>query len=140
MLFATSLLSFLLVAVAWLMYTHHQQTLKQVELHPEWDEQKRNFLINQVQRRQKVTYTIMAIAVAILLSPAVPHNLLYIAYWGGICLLLLWIMVLAGIDTLATKSHILALRDQRIASRRALEEEVKRMREEKTSAEHPAEK
>lgn len=138
MLFATSLISFLLVAVAWLMYQHHQQTLKQVELHPEWEPQKRNFLVNQVQRRQRVTYTIMLIAAAILLSPAIPRNLIFIAYWGGICLMLLWIMILAGVDTLATKSYILSLRDQRIASRRALEEEVKRMREEKASTEPSA--
>ncbi len=139
MLFATSLLALALVATAWMMHNHHLHTLKQVEQHPEWDPKKRNFLLAQVHRRKKVTFTIMAIAAAVLLSPAIPENLFFIAYWGGICLLVLWIVVLAGIDMFATKTYILSLRDQRIASRRALEEEVKRMREERASTEPPTE-
>lgn len=138
MLFATSILALVLVATAWMMHNHHLHTIKQVEQHPEWDAKKRNFLLAQVHRRKKVTFTIMAIAAAVLLSPMIPENLFFIAYWGGICLLVLWIVVLAGVDMFATKTYILSLRDERIASRRALEEEVKRMREERASTEPPA--
>lgn len=138
MLFATSILALALVATAWMMHNHHLHTIKQVEQHPEWDPKKRNFLLAQVHRRKKVTFTIMAIAAAVLLSPIIPENLFFIAYWGGICLLVIWIVVLAGIDMFATKTYILSLRDERIASRRALEEEVKRMREERASTEPPA--
>ncbi|PQO27792.1 hypothetical protein [Blastopirellula marina] len=138
MLFATSILALALVATAWMMHNHHLHTIKQVEQHPEWDPRKRNFLLAQVHRRKKVTFTIMAIAAAVLLSPMIPENLFFVAYWGGICLLVMWIVVLAGVDMFATKTYILSLRDERIASRRALEEEVKRMREERASTEPPA--
>ena len=139
MLFPTSLLAFVLTFVAWMMHVHHQQTVKEVELHPEWDPQKRGYLLAQVRRRKKVTYTLMLIAIAVLISPAIPHNAAFIAYWAVVLLLVLWMVVLAGLDGFATKSYLLSLRDQRIASRRALEEEVKRLREENRSAGSSAE-
>lgn len=131
MLFATSLIAFVLIIVAWMMNTQHQHTIKLVQTHTDWDDRKREFLISQVRRRTKVTHTIVLIAVAFLFSNVVPMNILYVLYWACVSLLLLRIVVLAGIDGFATKNYILALRDQRIASRRALEEEVRRLREEK---------
>ncbi len=134
MLFATSLIAFILIIVAWMMHTQHQHTIKMVEKHTDWDDRKREFLLSQVRRRTKVTYTIVLIAVAFLFSNIVPLNILYVLYWACVSLLLLRIVVLAGIDGFATKNYILSLRDQRIASRRALEEEVRRLREEKAQA------
>ncbi|MHC2067085.1 hypothetical protein ACYFX5_06420 [Bremerella sp. T1] len=134
MLFATALIAFILIVVAWMMHTQHLHTIKMIEKHTEWDAQKREYLLSQVKRRKKVTSTIVMIAVAFLVSNAIPHNVFFVLYWACVTLLLLRIVVLAGIDGFATKTYILSLRDQRIASRRALEEEVKRLREEKAQA------
>jgi len=134
MLFATSLIAFVLIVIAWMMNTQHQHTIKMVEKHTDWDERKREYLLSQVRRRTKVTHTIVLIAVAFLFSNVIPLNLLFVLYWACVSLLLLRIVVLAGLDGFATKSYILSLRDQRIASRRALEEEVRRLREEKAQA------
>lgn len=139
MLFATSLIAFVLIIVAWMMNTQHQHTIKMVEKHTDWDDRKREFLLSQVRRRTKVTHTIVLIAVAFLFSNVVPVNIFFVLYWACVSLLLLRIVVLAGIDGFATKTYVLALRDERIASRRALEEEVRRLREEKTQAGTPGE-
>jgi len=134
MLFATSLIAFVLIIVAWMMHTQHQHTVKMVSKHTDWDHRKREYLLSQVRRRTKVTHTIVLIAVAFLVSNFIPLNIFYVLYWACVSLLLLRIVVLAGIDGFATKNYILSLRDQRIASRRALEEEVRRLREEKAQA------
>ncbi|WDI42744.1 hypothetical protein [Bremerella sp. P1] len=134
MLFATSLIAFVLIIVAWMMHTQHQHTIKMIEKHTDWDDRKREFLFSQVRRRTKVTHTIVLIAVAFLFSNVIPVNILYVLYWACVSLLLLRIVVLAGLDGFATKNYILSLRDERIASRRALEEEVRRLREEKAQA------
>ncbi|MEW4562565.1 hypothetical protein AB1K70_08565 [Bremerella sp. JC770] len=134
MLFATSLIAFVLIIIAWMMNTQHQHTIKMVEKHTDWDDRKREYLLSQVRRRTKVTHTIVLIAVAFLFSNVVPLNLFFVLYWACVSLLLLRIVVLAGLDGFATKTYILSLRDQRIASRRALEEEVRRIREENAQA------
>ncbi|MBA2115983.1 hypothetical protein [Bremerella alba] len=134
MLFATSLIAFVLIVIAWMMHVQHQHTIKMVEKHNDWDNRKREFLLSQVRRRTKVTHTIVLIAAAFLVSNIVPVNIFYVLYWACVSLLLLRIVLLAGLDGFATKNYILSLRDERIASRRALEEEVRRMREEKAQA------
>ena len=133
MLFASATFAFVLMAVAWMMHSHHQQTTKQLELHHDWDAKKRDYLLAQVTRRKKVTYTIAVIAVAILIGPFVQHPIVFLVFWSGVLLLVLGMVLLAGIDVFATNTYILSLRDQRIASRRALEEEVKRLREQRRS-------
>lgn len=115
-----------------MMHTHHQQTLKQLQQHDEWDARKRDYLMSQVQRRKRVTYTIVIIAVAILLGPFVRHPIIFLVFWSVVLLLVLGMVILAGVDVFATKTYILSLRDERIASRRALEEEVKRIREQRS--------
>lgn len=133
MLFASATFAFVLMAVAWMMHTQHQQTIKQLEQHHDWDPKKRDYLLSQVQRRKRVTYTIAIIAVAILVGPFVRHPIVFLVFWSVVLLLVLGMVILAGIDVFATKTYILSLRDQRIASRRALEEEVKRIREQQAA-------
>lgn len=134
MLLACSLLSFVLMFIAWMMHDSQQRTIKSVQQHQEWPDQKREFLLSQVRRRKKVTFILTLIAAAVLATPALPRNIIFVIYWLPIIMLVLWLIVLAGIDGFAAKSYILSLRDQRIASRRALEEEAKRLREEKGSS------
>jgi len=134
MSFATSAFAFLLMVVAWLMHSHHEQTKKQVQRRDDWDEKKKKYLRDQVDRRKKVTYTIVVIAVAILFSPFVLHPVAFVIYWMLVLLMVGWMVLLAGIDIFATKSYLLSLRDQQIASRRALEEEVRRLREDHRKA------
>lgn len=141
--FASAIFAFILMVVAWMMHSHHELTLKLLSRHQDWDEQKRAYLTAQVKRRKRVTTTIVVIAIAFLLGPLVTHPIAFIVFWSVVLLLVLVMVVLAGIDVFATKAYILSLRDQRIASRRALEEEVKRLREQKqadqAAADPPAE-
>ena len=138
MLLACSIFSFVLMFIAWMMHDSQQRTIKSVEQHQEWPDQKREFLLSQVRRRKKVTFILTLIAAAVLATPALPRNIIFVIYWLPIIMLVLWLIVLAGIDGFAAKSYILSLRDQRIASRRALEEEAKRLRDANRSSTKPS--
>jgi len=128
-MFAYAVFAFVLMVIAWMMYSQHQDTLKQLDKNQDWDAEKRQFLLSQVIRRKKVTYTLVLIAIAFMVGPFVKHPIVLLVYWSVVILMVFGMVVLAGIDVFATKNYLLSLRDQRIATRRALQEEAKRMRE-----------
>ncbi|EAQ81811.1 hypothetical protein [Blastopirellula marina] len=120
---ASAILSALILCVAILMHATHHATWRRASADASIPAYRRNYLRLQFQRRMAVCYILAALAAAIMIGHFIPRSIFFIIFWGCVMLLILWMVVLAMVDMMATRNLILVERDQQIARRRALEQQ-----------------
>lgn len=100
---------------------------------------RRRFL-RRLQTSALLTLAGIALIVGQLISPRVWPSL-FVFFWCGVALLLVWVILLAMADAAATRAYVGRLRMQRTAERSKLEQElmrIKRRRQEGQPQEPPA--
>jgi len=87
-----------------------------------------NFYRRQFRRRIQVSAMLGLLAVMLAVESWLTQPLIEVLVGAGMLLLLLWIMLLALVDALATRIHYDRLRGDHLVERAKLEAEVRRLR------------
>ncbi|MCC9605868.1 hypothetical protein LOC68_20765 [Blastopirellula sp. JC732] len=127
----SAIVASLLLCLAILMHGMNQASWRRSSNDPEQQDYQRSFHAQRFQRRTAVCYILAGIAAAIMIGHFIPHSIYYLIFWGCVSLLVLWMMVLAMVDIMATRNLLLIERDRHIARRRALEQQYGMRREKK---------
>ncbi|PQO36462.1 hypothetical protein [Blastopirellula marina] len=129
----SALFASLLLCVAILMHATNLAAWRRALADNEQPDYQRKFQRQQFQRRTAVCYILAGIAAAIMIGHFIPHSIYYLIFWGCVLLLVLWMVLLAIVDIMATRNLILIERDRHIARRRALEQQYGQRREKENS-------
>ena len=82
------------------------------------------YFFRQRRRRLNTNIIISIVGFAMLGGSWIVKPLWFGIYWFCVVLLVFWIIVLAGVDFLATRAYYRNLRDTMLAERRSLEKEL----------------
>ena len=131
----SSLVSLGLLFAAGLWMARHIQLWRQTR-ERETDARELDFRRRQFSRRMQTSGLLASLAIAIFTGIWIPGPpLLLTFYWIGVLLLLVWLMVLAAADGLATHVHFSRVRDHYAIEQRRLKAELKRLRGEENGSE-----
>ena len=118
-----------LVGIAWLL--SHVRAWKAVR-ESERDAEEREFQRRRYRRRLQTSSLVVLLGIATFLGQLIPrkeHPNIFVYFWFGVVLLVLWVLGLALWDFVATRGRVLQMRqDQRIESAR-LEAEIRRAKQ-----------
>ena len=118
---------FLLLSAAGLMVLHVRawRRAQRQPLEPrELDYRRRQF-----RRRMQTSTLLGVLAVAVLVGPLITEPpLLVLAFWGAVLVVVLWVLLLAAADALATRLHFTRLRDDYLIEQAKLQAEIRRLR------------
>ena len=95
----------------------------------ELDETDWNYLSTRRRRRLQTNIMISLVGVAIIGGIWIVEPLWFGIYWCCVVLLVGWIIALAGVDFLATRTYYRQLHDQVTAERQLLEQELHRLQQ-----------
>ncbi len=86
------------------------------------------------RRRMQTSFVLAIIGAALIIGQWIPplaRPSLYVFFWCGVVLLVLWVIVLAGADFAAASTHLSRLHRQRAAERSRLQAELIRLARER---------
>ena len=86
-----------------------------------------SYLNTRRRRRLQTNIMISLVGVAIIVGIWIVEPLWFGSYWCGVVLLVMWIIVLAGVYFLATRTYYRQLREQDSVERQLLEQELHRL-------------
>ncbi len=92
------------------------------------------FFGRQYRRRKRLNWLIAITGLAIITSPLIRLPLLRLAFWGGVALVVLWILFLALLDLVASYLFLQSLRTRQQATRMAIESQYKQLRDQRRDA------
>ena len=88
-----------------------------------------NFRWRQFRRRMQTSAMLGILAVALLVGPFLTEPPGWVlAFWGGVVLLVIWVILLALVDVWATKYHFGRVRQTYLAEQAKLQAELHRIR------------
>ena len=86
-----------------------------------------NYLYRRRRRRLQTNIMISVVGIAMIVGIWIIEPLWFGIYWCCVVLLVFWIIALAGVDVLATRSYYRQLRDNVAVERQLLEQELNRL-------------
>ncbi|MGD0899772.1 MAG: hypothetical protein ABR915_18220 [Thermoguttaceae bacterium] len=96
------------------------------------DARERNYRHRQFVRRMQTSAMLALLGVAILagqlLTPWLQQQLVFVLFWGGVLVVVLWLVLLALADIVATQHHFSRLRTDNVVERAKLQAEARRLR------------
>jgi hypothetical protein len=126
-MFATFLVSLLLIGLSGVMLDMHRRSWRAAEQDAALSPSARRFALSRYRRRTQASGIIGVLGVAIGVWPLVPREpwpmTLYLASIGGACLC---ITLLAAMDAWATRQHFARLHNEQLASQIKLAREMSR--------------
>lgn len=90
------------------------------------DPREHAFLSQRYRRRQRASSLIGVVGLAVIAGSWISHTLTAACYWSGVLLLVLWIVLLAITDALASLSFYQRHRQRQLFEQAALQAELKR--------------
>ena len=121
---------FLVLAAGGLIASHVLTWRRMIGRDP--DDRERKFAWRQFRRRMQTSVMIALVAVALPIGVLVPMpKEVYLLYWLGVVLVVLWIVLLAGADALASHHHFGRIRDEQLYQGAKLRGELYRQRHKK---------
>ena len=118
----------LLIALSVLLSWTTESSWKKDE-QQELNETDWNYLYTRRRRRLQTNIMISMVGAAIIVGIWIVEPLWFGIYWCCVVLLVVWILALAGLDFLATRSYYRQLRGQATAERQLLEQELHRLQQ-----------
>ena len=116
----------LLIALSGLL-TWTTETSWRKDKQRELSETDWSYLNTRRRRRLQTNIMISLVGVAIIVGIWIVEPLWIGIYWCCVVLLVMWIILLAGVDFLATRTYYRQLRDQASVERQLLEQELDRL-------------
>ena len=104
-----AVVALLMVAVSVLLGVGHLRALRRAVAAPSGDEKQQRFVRGQFRRRAQTSAMIGLVGVLIFAGFWIDQGIMGLVYWCGIVLLVIWIMLLAVVDMIATRIHFARL-------------------------------
>ena len=124
-MYSKILFGLFLLALAALLVAMHRASWQQAQAR-KLSEDDRDFAWRQYRRRMQASAMVAIIAVAIGASAWLPHRdaLLVTIYWMIVLALLVWVLLLAFADMIATRRHFSQKRDRQLIEQAKLQAEI----------------
>jgi hypothetical protein len=123
---STTLLGLTLAAIAAGLMFHHWRAWRRVRDDAERPEPERRFAWRQFRRRMQTSGMIGLAGLGMLAGQFIRAPLLLVFFWAGVMLLLLWVVLLALADVIATQQHFGAARRQNLSEQTRAQAELRR--------------
>ena len=121
-------LSLLVVAGAWIV--SHLKSWRAARGRQDLSEAERLFLGRRFRRRMQASSMLALLALAVFAGQMIPYRRypsLFVWFWFGVLLLVIWVFLLALADALANRQHLRELQRDRLVAEAQLRAELSRL-------------
>jgi len=125
---AYTIVSLILIALSAVLIAMHRHVWHRSQNDASADDVEREFIRNQCRRRVQASGMIGVVGVAIFIGQFTgKYPLLWVFYWGGVILVLFWIILLALGDAIATRAYYQRVRRKDLNEQAQLHAELRRL-------------